>query len=252
MALITTNKLYIDVDKGVAYKRWNDFTLIDTPVFYSGDIAQFELYLVRVSNNSSYPMDNVGFPGSAIYASIGTPGADNVLADGQTWSAISAPSATYSAPLLTIPSSAVSGYITLTLSNSSPSLSKTTLPISLKASATDVESAIETAVNSVSGWSAADALVEQTGAGKYSVTVSATNTSTVYSLTVAVTSYLTGVSGYLGIVNIDATNVDTALGSNTEITSTFEVKFRDSSTEEAQTYLQIPCLLRAAVFEFNA
>lgn len=244
MALVTTQKLFIDVDKGVAYQRFNDFSLVQTPVFYAGDTAQLQLYLVRLTGNGTYPMEDVGFPASNITAAVGTPGG-TPAASGTSWSSISSPTATYSAPILTVPSSAVSGYITLTITNTSPSLTATTASIPLDAPATDVEAAIETAVNGQSGWSAANALVEQTGDGKYSVTVSGTNSSTVYSLTIAVNSYLTGVSGYSGSVAFTGAGVTTLLGSATQVTSTLEVQCNTGSGY--QTYLQIPCTLRAQV-----
>lgn len=244
MALIVTQKLYIDIDKGVAYQRWNDFSLVPTPILYAGDTSKLELYLVRPTRNGSFPMESVDFPASNITAAVGTPGG-TPAASGTSWTAISSPTATYSAPILTIPSSAVSGYVTLTLANTSPSLSVTTVPIALGAPATDVEGAIETAVNSVSGWSAANALVQVTGNGKYSITVTATNSSTVYSLTVTVTSSLTGVAGYEGALAMTGSGVTTLLGSNTEVTSTLEVQCNTGSGY--QTYLQIPCLVRAQV-----
>lgn len=244
MALIVTQKLYIDIDKGVAYQRWNDFSLVPTPILYAGDTSKLELYLVRATRNGTFPMESVDFPASNITAAVGTPGG-TPAASGTSWSAISSPTATYSAPILTVPASAVSGYVTLTLANTSPSLSVTTAPIALGAPATDVEGAIETAVNSVSGWSAANALVQVTGNGKYSITVTATNSSTVYSLTVTVTSALAGVSGYEGALAMTGSGVTTLLGSNTEVTSTLEVQCNTGSGY--QTYLQIPCLVRAQV-----
>lgn len=244
MALIVTQKLYIDVDKGVAYARFNDFSLASEPVFYAGDTAKLQLYLVRSTRNGSYPMEDVGFPSSSITAAIGTPGG-TPAASGTSWSSISTPTATWSSPILTVPNSATSGYVTLTVSNTSPSLSVTTAPIALSAPATDVESAIESSVNAVSGWSAANANVTQTGDGKYSITVTAVNSTTTYTLTLAVNSYLSGVSGYEGALALTGSGVTTLLGSATTVESTLEVQCDTGSGY--QTYLQIPCTVRAQV-----
>lgn len=246
MALIVTQKLYIDIDKGIAYQRWNDFSLVPTPVLYAGDTAKLELYLVRATRNGSFPMESVAFPASAITVAVGTPGG-TPAASGTTWSSISAPTATYSAPILTVPTSAVSGYFILEMINSAgvPTISTQTTTIPLGAPASDIELAIETAVNAVSGWSAANALVSQTGDGKYSVTVTATNGGTVYAVDITVDSYLTGVSGYDGSLAMTGSGVSTLLGSATEVTSTLEVQCNTGSGY--QTYLQIPCTVRAQV-----
>jgi hypothetical protein len=244
MSLIVTQKLYIDVDLGIAYARFNDFSRLQTPIIYAGDTAKLQLYLVRTSRNNFFPMETVAFTTANITAAIGTPGG-TPAASGTTWTAIATPAATYSAPVLTIPSDAVSGYFTLTLTNASPSLTATTSTISLTASSADIETAIESAVNAQSGWSAATAVITQTGPGKFTVTVSATNTTTVYALTVAVTSTLTGVPGYEGSLALTGAGVSTLLGANTEVTTTLEVQCNTGSGY--QTYLQIPCTLRAQV-----
>jgi hypothetical protein len=77
------------------------------------------------------------------------------------------------------------------------------------------------------------------------VTVSATNTATVYALTVAVTSSLLGVPGYDGSIALTGAGVTTLLGSATEVTTTLEVQL--NTGVGYQTYLQIPCTLRAQV-----
>jgi len=242
MALIVTQKLYIDIDKGIAYQRWNDFSLVPTPVLYAGDTAKLELYLVRATRNGSFPMESVAFPASAITVAVGTPGG-TPAASGTTWSSISAPTATFSAPILTVPTSAVSGYFILELTYSTSTYN--TLSIPLGAPASDIEAAIESTMNAVSGWSAADATVSQTGDGKYSIMAFATNGGSVRSLDVDVASYLTGVSGYDGALAMTGSGVTTLLGSATEVTSTLEVQCNTGSGY--QTYLQIPCTVRAQV-----
>jgi len=244
MALLTTQKLFVDVDRGVAYSAWNNFSQAPTPIFYDGDTALLELYLVRSTGRGNFPMESVAFPSSSITAAVGTPGG-TAAASGTTWSSISTPTATWSSPTLTVPASATGGSYTLTLSNTSPSLSATTAALTITATAADIEAAIEAAVNAQSGWSAATATISQTGAGQFNISVKATNSSTVYTLTVAVTSSLSGPAGYSGEVAFTGAGVDTLLGSATQVTSTFEVQVADSS--KYQTYLQIPCILRKQV-----
>jgi hypothetical protein len=244
MALLTTQKLFIDVDRGVAYSAWNNFSQAPTPVFYAGDTALLELYLVRSTGRGEFPMESVAFPASTITAAVGTPGG-TPAASGTSWSAISTPAATYSAPTLSIPTSAIGGSYILTLTNTSPALTAVTAALTLTATASDIEAAIEAAVNAQSGWSLANAIVTQTGSGQFNVTVSATNSTTVYSLTVAVTSSLVGPAGYTGEVAFTGGGVGTLLGSALQVNSTFEVEVLD--TTKYQTYLQIPCILKKQV-----
>lgn len=244
MALLTTQKLFIDVDRGVAYSAWNNFSQAPTPIFYDGDTALVELYLVRNTGRGSFPMESVAFPSSSITGAVGTPGG-TPAASGTSWSAVSTPTATWSSPTLTVPSSATGGSYTLTASNTSPSLTAVTAALTLTSTAADIEAAIEAAVNAQSGWSAATAIVTQTDAGKFNISVRATNTATVYTLTLAVTSSLVGPAGYSGEVAFTGAGVDTLLGSAAQVTSTFEVQVLDGT--KYQTYLQIPCILRKQV-----
>ena len=244
MALLTTQKLFIDVDRGVAYSAWNNFSQAPTPIFYDGDTALVELYLVRNTGRGSFPMESVAFPSSSITGAVGTPGG-TPAASGTSWSSISTPTATWSSTTLTVPSSATGGSYTLTLTNTSPSLTAVTAALTLTSTAADIEAAIEAAVNAQSGWSAATAIVTQTDAGKFNISVRATNTATVYTLTLAVTSSLVGPAGYSGEVAFTGAGVDTLLGSSAEVTSTLEVQVADST--KYQTYLQIPCTLRKQV-----
>lgn len=244
MALLTTHRLFIDATNGNAYKGWNDFSSVGTPLFYAGDTEQLEVYLVRQTASAAFPMESIDFPASDITAAIGTPGG-TPAASGTTWSSISAGTASWSSPTLTIPREATGGYYTLTLSNGSPSLSATTTPLGKDNIASTISSAIVTAVNAQSGWSGTVATVTQTGDGKFTISVTAVNSTTTYTLTVSVTSSLTGASGYRGSLAMTGSGVTTLLGSNTEVSSTLEVQCNTGSGY--QTYLQIPCTVRAQV-----
>jgi hypothetical protein len=244
MALLTTQKLFIDVDSGNAYRGWNDFSSVPTPVFYEDDTAQLELYLIRRTTSAAFPMESVAFPTSTIAVGVGTPGAA-AAASGTSWAAISTPAATFSSPTLTVPDSAIGGSYTLTISNTSPALSEVTTPLTPSASSGDIKAAILAAIAKDTDWSLPDVSVVQTGSGKFSIIAKAKETTTVYTLTVAVTSSLIGAAGYIGSLAFTAAAVDTLLGSATQVTSTLEVQCTD--TTPVQTYLQVPCIVRKVV-----
>jgi hypothetical protein len=244
MALLTTQKLFIDVDRGVAYSAWNNFSQAPNPIFYEDDTAQIELYLVRSTGRGDFPMESVAFPTSTIAVGVGTPGAA-AAASGTSWSAISTPAATFSSPTLTVPAEAIAGSYTLTISNTSPALSEVTTPLTITSSASDIQTAILAAIAKDTDWSLPDVSVVQTGSGKFNIIAKAKETSTVYTLTVAVTSSLVGAAGYIGSLAFTAAAVDTLLGSATQVSSTFEVQCTD--TTPVQTYLQIPCIVRKVI-----
>ena len=245
MALLTTQKLYIDVDTGNAYRGWNDFTAASVPIFHEDDTAQLELYLVRRTTSAAFPMESLTFPTSTIAVGVGTPGAA-AAASGTTWTAISTPAATWSSPTLTVPvADAIGGSYTLTVSKDSPALSVVTRALTAQATASEIKSAIETAINSASGWTVGTATVTQTSAGKFVITAKGTNSTTVYDLTLAVTSSLIGAAGYRGELAFTSAAIDTLLGSNVQVTSTFEVQVTDDS--KVQTYYQAPCIVRQVI-----
>ena len=245
MALITTQKLYIDIERGVAYSRWNNFSSAPTPVFFEDDTAKLELYLVRQTNSSTFPMESVAFPSSTIAVGVGTPGSA-AAASGTTWTAISAPTATWSSPNLTIPvADVIGGSYTLSITNSSPALSVTTSALTATSNAADIQAAIQTAINSASGWTVGTASVTQAGAGRFVITAKGTNSTTVYTLTIAVNSSLLGAAGYAGELAFTAAAIDTLLGSSAEVASTIEIQCTDDS--KVQTYYQAPCIVKQVI-----
>lgn len=248
MALITTQKLYIDIERGVAYSRWNNFSTAPTPVFYDGDTAKLELHLVRQTSSSTFPMESVDFPGATITAAVGTPGS-TAVASGTSWTALSAPQATISSNTLTLPRNIIGGSFSLAIyKTTSPAIDTAVTQIAYNASAADIKTRIETAVNAVSGWSTASATVTPVGSGVFAINLTAKNSTTTYDLTEFVTIDESGFlfpSGYVGELAFTGSGVDTLLGSNASVESTFEVQVVDSS--KYQTYIQIPCIIKKQV-----
>lgn len=244
MALLTTQKLYIDADNSTsAVKGWNDFGSVGRPILFAGDTAQLEIYLIRLVNSASYPMLSIDFPSSNITAAIGTPGG-TPAASGTSWTSISAGTATFASNVLTIPVEATGGSFTFTITGTG-GLNVTTGAIAKAATTVSIASAITTKVNATAGWSGCVANVTQTGEGVFYITVTAVNGGTTYTLTLSVNSSLTGAAGYKGALALTGAGVTTLLGSNTEVTTTLEVQCNTGSGY--QTYLQIPCVLRAQV-----
>ena len=100
--------------------------------------------------------------------------------------------ATWVSPTLTIPTTAKGGTYTITLTNGSPSLSATTANIAYNANAATIKSSIETAVNAESGWSASSATVTLVSPGVFTISVTAVNSTVTHTLTLSVSSALTG------------------------------------------------------------
>jgi hypothetical protein len=145
----------------------------------------------------------------------------------------------------TVGKGAYSGFFSIDIDNASPALDRTTRFIQFPLDTEEMADAIEAAVNSQSGWSAADCQVLQTGEYSGTISLKATNSTTVYTLTTIVfNSSLTGLSGkYLDLDFSDAA-VGTFLGSETSKATTLEVQITDT---DVQTYIQIPCTIRKQV-----
>ena len=248
MALLTTHKLYVDAEKpDTAYKGWNDTSVVTRPIFFEGDTPQLDVYLVRLSNSASYPMQSVAFPSATLFYAIGNFALGNINTNNGV-SSISAGTATWSSPVLTVPSEATGGSFTLTLTNGSPALTATTSALTKDVTAAEISSAIVTAVNAKSGWSGCSATVTQTSETTFNIAVTAINSSTLYTLTVAVTSSLTGASGYRGSISLTGPGVGTLLGANAEVTAYLEIQC-DTGSSVYQTFLQIPITLKAKVIQ---
>lgn len=350
MALNTTTKLFIDIDRNVAYSSWNNFSQAPRPVFYHKDKAQLELHLIRSTGSGSFPMEDIGFQTGTVTVGVGRINAvptsgdfhlsvgngpsaqqtgeleynataaqvqaalnalanvtaaggvtvtkvgevyrvvwntygnkDNIsgrssslaprstvkvetattgsatahetvyvhlvqdpAAQGNTFTALPAPAATFSAGILTKPVDAIGGSFTLAISNGSPALSATTAAIRFDASALDIQTAIQDAINAQTGWTDAAATVTQLTAKTYSVTAKATNTAVSYALTIALgTSSLIGCSGIKGQVDFDSAQPFVYLDGAEETETWLEVSFSDGSGR--QTYLQTPCIIRGVV-----
>lgn len=83
MALPTSLKLFIDTINGVAYPSFNSNSAITNPVFYAGDKAKLELYLIQPTDNPNYPKAELPYDaGLTIKAAVGNIDADPT---GGTW-----------------------------------------------------------------------------------------------------------------------------------------------------------------------
>lgn len=346
MALNTTTKLFIDIDKNVAYQAWNNFTQVQRPVFFHRDKAKLELHLIRSTGSGAFPMKDIGFQTGTVTVGVGrinavptsgnfhlTVGANetsglpfnatavqvetalNALASviaeggltvdkvgevyrikwtgygnktnitgrssslaprstvkvetattgsataheivyihlvqdpaaqGNTFTALPAPAATFSSGVLTKPASAIGGSFTLAISNGSPALSATTASLRFDATAADISEAIVAAVNAQTDWSLASASVTQTTAETFVVTATAVNTAVSYSLTIALgTSSLIGCSGVEGDLDFDSAQPFVYLDGEEQADAYLEVAFSDGTGR--QTYLQTPCIIRGVV-----
>ncbi len=64
MALPSAIKLFINPRTGLAFGNFNGTSQITNPTVTLGDTARFEIYLVEDTGISSYPRQDVLFPGT--------------------------------------------------------------------------------------------------------------------------------------------------------------------------------------------
>lgn len=249
MAIQFTNaKLFIDPVEQVVYKGFQNMTTLTGLTFTQGDDARLEVYVVQLSDIPGSPMQVLPFPSGTVSIEVGNPGSAKLIGT-STSTALSTPviaqgTAGGGVMPFTIGKGAYSGYfsISITLPVGGPA---TTQFIQFPIDLDDMALKIEEAVNAVSGWSDAECQVLQTGEYSGSVSLKATNSSIVYTITgLTFTSALTGLPGkYLDLDFSDAA-IGTFLGTDTEKTTTLEVQVTDT---DVQTYIQLPITIRKQV-----
>jgi hypothetical protein len=73
MALITTNRLFIDVELNRAYSQFGSFSIAPQPFFIQGDQCPVEISLVRQTGVQGNPFEQVPFdPSSSFALKVGT------------------------------------------------------------------------------------------------------------------------------------------------------------------------------------
>jgi hypothetical protein len=250
MAIQFTNyQLFIDPVEQICYKGFQNLTAISGMTFTQGDDARVEVYVVGSSGIPGSPMQVFPFPSGTVSVEIGNPGSAKIIGTTSSTAvptpAIAQGTAGGGVMPFTVGKGAYSGYFSIAISNGSPTLTATTRFIQFPLDTADMAQAIVDAVNAQSGWSEASCQVLQTGEYSGTVSLTAKNSTTVYTITgLTFTSSLTGLSGkYLDLDFGDAA-IGTFLGSDTEKTTTLEVQITDT---DVQTYIQLPITIRKQV-----
>ena len=247
-------KLYIDPVKQVCFGAFPSTDPVTNIVFTDGDKARLELYVVRQTTLSERPVENLPFPTGTVKVQVGNPGSAELISTSTT-SALPSPTITANTvganlSPFTISEDAFSGFFTVTITNSSPSLSATTRFLAYPVNTVDMAAAIVSAVNAQSGWSAASCQVLQTGTFTGTISLVATQGGTVRQLSgvtgnISFASSVTSLSGKSVTLDFSAAAIGTFLGTETSKASTLEVQVTDSG--DKQTYIQLPITIRAEV-----
>jgi len=240
MALITTNRLFIDVEQNRAYSQFGSFSISPTPFFIQGDQCPVELSLVRQTGVQGNPFEQVAFDATSTFAlKIGTTTA--VATSTTTATTPSAPTVTstqivaYSATGWQVYRVEVSpdpfgGFFTL---SNGTNTSKT---ISVNASALDVQTAV-CALNS-GLLNTANTLVQKVGQYAWEVSFSGLSIGASITLTASGTGLLAFDSRLMKL-DMTVAGVATLLGSASEVNATLE--FSVTTAGEVQTFLYTPC-----------
>ena len=241
MALITTNRLFIDVDLNRSYSQFGTFNISSQPFFIQGDQCPVEINLVRQTGLQGTPFTIVTWPVGATFAlKVGTTTA--VATSTTTATTPASPTATTSITTaftgtnwqvnrVQISPDPLAG--NFTISNGTA----TTIPISVFATATNIRDAI------VSSWAGlyTSARVNVVQVTQFSWDVSFNNAQlggSAITLTMG-SSGLIGYDSRLMQLDMTTAGVATLLGSNTSVEATLEFSINVSS--EVQTFLLTPC-----------
>ena len=250
MAINFTNaQLFIDPVEQVAYRGFQNMTPVSGLTLTQGDDARIEVYVVQLSALPGSPMQVLPFPSGTVSLEVGNPGSVKIIGTSSSTAvatpAIAQGTAGGGMMPFTIGKGAYSGYFSIAITNGSPALSATTRFIQFPLDTEDMAAAIESAVNGQSGWSEASCQVLQTGEYSGTVSLTAKNSTTTYTITgLAFTSALSGLPGKYFDLDLSDAAVGTFLGSDVEKTTTLEVQVTDT---DVQTYIQLPVTIRKQV-----
>jgi hypothetical protein len=239
MALITTNRLFIDVELNRAYSQFGSFNVAAQPFFIQGDQCPVELSLVRQTGVQGNPFEQVAFDATSTFAlKIGTTTA--VATSTTTATTPSAP-AVSSTQIVAYSSTSWQVYRVevspkpfggfFTLSNGTD----TTQPISVNASALDVQTAV---VAFGSPLTTTNTKVQKVGQYAWEVSFDGSSVGASVTLTASGTGLLAYDSRLMQL-DMTAAGVATLLGSNAQVDATLE--FSVTTSGQVQTFLLTPC-----------
>jgi len=241
MALITTNRLFVDVDLNRSYSQFGSFNVSPQPFFIQGDQCPVEINLVRQTGVQGSPFVIVPWPGGATYAlKVGTPTAVAT----STTTAVTPPGAN-AATAVTTPWTGTNWQINRVVVSPDPlggsfSISNgtdTTAPISVFATAANIRDAI------IAGWGGTytASTVNVVQASRFEWDISFDNLA-ISGAAITLTFDSTSLVAFNSVVmQLDMTTagVATLLGSNASVEATLE--FSIDVSGEVQTFLLTPC-----------
>jgi len=239
MALITTNRLFIDVEKNRAYSQFGTYNITSEPFFIQGDQCPIEVSLVRQTGVDGNPFEQVPFDaGSSFDLKIGT----TTAVATQTSVAVtpSAPSAVCTNPLpysagswevyrVEITPKPAGGFFTV---GSSPYVTK---PLSVNATALEV-------LQAITAWGGLftndNVLVSKVGQYAWEISFQCN----AFGYGVMLTASGTGLLAYDSrVLTLDMTTagVATLLAGKASASATLD--FSVTVSGETQTFLYTPC-----------
>jgi hypothetical protein len=241
MALITTNRLFVDVDLNRAYSQFGTFNASPEPFFIQGDQCPVEINLVRQTGVTGNPFAIVPWPVGATYAlKIGT----TTAVATSTTTAVT-PAGPSAVTAVTTPYAGNNWQVNrvevtpdplggnFTINNGSVDTS----PISVFATASNIKDAI------ISSWgspyAASNVNVVQVGRFAWDVSF---NNNAIGGVAISLSMGSTGLVPFGSIVmQLDMTTagVDTLLNGAAQVEATLE--FSIDVSGEVQTFLLTPC-----------
>ncbi len=239
MALITTNRLFIDVEQNRAYSQFGSFSIAPQPFFIQGDQCPVEISLVRQTGVQGAPFEQVAFDATSTFAlKIGTTTA--VATSTTTATTPSAPAVTvtnvvpysatgYEVYRVEISPKPFGGFFTL---NGGTNDSQ---PIAVTATAAEVKEAI---VPTNPALASINTSVQKVGQYAWEVSFWCASTASSITLTASSTG-LTAFDSRLMTLDMTAAGVATLLNGAASVEATLE--FSVDTSGDVQTFLYTPC-----------
>jgi hypothetical protein len=239
MALITTNRLFVDVEQNRAYSQFGSFSIAAQPFFIEGDQCPVELSLVRQTGVQGSPFEQVPFdPTSTFSLKIGTTTA--VATSTTTTTTPSAPAVTvtnvvpfagnsWQVDRVVISPDPIGGFFTLSDGTG------TTKPISVTASALDIRDAL---LGLGGFFQTTSVSVRQVGQFAWEISLLCNFFGSSVTLTASGTGLLAFDSRLMKL-DMTTAGVATLLNGAAQVEATLE--FSVDTSGEVQTFLYTPC-----------
>jgi len=245
MALITINRLFVDVEQNRAYSQFGSFSVARQPFFIQGDQCPVELSLVRQTGVQGAPFEPVAFDGSSTFnlkignttlvATSTTTAVTPTAPDAYVTNLVGYISSGWEVNRLYLTPKPYSGFFTISVTNPAGGVFNSN-PIDINATALDIKTAI-TAFGTP--YTDESVMVTKTGQFTWEVSFKCSLLGIISGMGATGSSGLIPFDSRVMTLDMTTAGVATLLNGAAQVEATLE--FSVDTSGDTQTFLYIPC-----------